>query len=412
MESMKNMHPPRLVRRQFLKSLVAGAAGLGLAGLKGLSVLGGPDGPVSPTYLPLVVNSAPSTARPGSVIHIHTSSATNWDFAASHYYGRTQASGVVGVNQSVVDAMVDRGVTELLDLPLSAVAEAWFRLTPDYSPGRWIAIKINLNNSADCASTTPAVDAIAQPVNAVVRGLVLRGVRQQDILLYDAVRNFPDRLFNELAYPDVQIHDKGCRGHTTTWNSSDAHATVHFNPPSGSLPTVRLSDTLINARYLINMPIMKGHVLAGVTLGFKNHFGSTNNPSGMHSYVDTNYSDIEAYNALVDLNSNPHIRDKTILTIGDGIYASRQVQNSAPEPWVTFNSQPPCSLFFATDRVAIDCVMHDLLKAERDSAQPAVSNNYLRLAEAAGLGIFESGDPWQTPYGSGYTRLDYRRIEI
>jgi uncharacterized protein (DUF362 family) len=305
-------------------------------------------------------------------------------------------------------------VTELLGLPLSAVAEAWQRLTPESAPGRSVAIKVNLNN-ADwaCASTGPSVDAIAQPINAVIRGLVQRGVSVQDIFVYDAARYFPKRLYNELTYPEVKIISVGGCGHTApTWTSSDPNAIVQFNPPSGSRPTVRLCDALVNASYLINMPIMKGHVLAGVTLGFKNHFGSTNNPSGMHSYVRTDYQYIEAYNALVDLNSNPHIRDKTVLTIGDGIYASRQLQDGVPERWSTFGNLLPCSLFFATDRVAIDCVMHDLLKAERGSAQPAVSNSYLRLAEAAGLGVYESGDPWRTPCGSGYARINYQRIEL
>jgi len=47
----------------------------------------------------------------------------------------------------------DQGVTALLGLPGSAVAEAWRRLTPDYSAGRRIAIKINLNNSFECDTT-------------------------------------------------------------------------------------------------------------------------------------------------------------------------------------------------------------------------------------------------------------------
>lgn len=32
---------------------------------------------------------------------------------------------------------------------------------------------------------------------------------------------------------------------------------------------------------------------------------------------------------------------------------------------VTFGNKPPNSLFFATDPVAIDCVMYDFLDAER-----------------------------------------------
>lgn len=410
---MKNTPRTRLVRRQFLKSMFAAAASLGLARLDALSALSQEGEPPFPVYLPLVGNDPVITSRPAWVVHVHDPAATNWDFNTSHYYGRTQAPGVVGVNQSVVNAMVDRGVTELLGLPSSEVSEAWWRLTPDYKFGVSIAIKINLNNSFSCSSATTAIDAIAQPVNAVVRGLMLRGVREQDIVVYDAIRYFPTRIFNQLVYQNIQIHDdQGCRGHKTTWASGDANATISFHPPSGSLPEVRLSDSLIQATYLINMPIMKGHPIAGVTLGFKNHFGSTNNPSGMHSYVGTSYDQIDQYDALVDLYSNPHIRDKTVITIADGIYGSREYQNTPPQRWATFNNQSPCSLFFATDPVAIDCVMHDLLKAERGASQPATSNSYMRLAETAGLGIYESGDPWQTPYGSGYTKLVYKRIEL
>jgi len=408
MKRTKHFH---LNRRQFLKTLLGVAAGLGLARLRSSPAVTQED-PLAKAYLPLVAHFLPPTMLHGRVVHVHAPSATNWDFDSAQYYGRTQAPGVVGVSQIVVDTMVDQGVTRLLGLQASAVAEAWRLLTPDYTPGTSIAIKINLNNSPNCSSATSAIDAIAQPVNAVVRGLILRGVREQDIVIYDAIRRFPDRIYNELAYKGVQIHDAGCRGHATTWTSSDANATVRFFPPSGSQPNVRLSDSLINAAYLINMPIMKAHPLAGVTLGFKNHFGSTNNPSGMHNYVSTSYANIAQYNALVDLYSNPHIRDKTVLTIGDGIYGSRENVNSPPQRWTTFNNQSPCSLFFATDPVAIDCVMHDLLKAERGSAQPVTSNYYLPLAESAGLGVFESGDPWQTPHGSGYAKLIYKKIEI
>jgi hypothetical protein len=128
--------------------------------------------------------------------------------------------------------------------------------------------------------------------------------------------------------------------------------------------------------------------------------------------VDTGYAQINQYDALVDLNNNPHIRDKTVLVLGDGIYGSRQYQDTPPERWSTFGNASPCSLFFATDPVAIDCVLHDLLKAERVTTQPATSNAYLRLAESAGLGVYEAGNPWQTPYGSGYTKINYLRYDM
>lgn len=409
------MRKPHISRRQFLKSLGMAAASLGIARLWSSRYARAQEQIPHPLYLPLLVHTSLKAALRGKVIHLHASRAANWNFNSALYYGKTQSAGVLGVDQEVVDAMVDRGVTGLLGLPGDAVAQAWARLIPDYAPGKVVAIKINLNNSdqATCASGTSAIDAIAQPVNAVVRGLRLIGVRDQDILVYDAIRSFPNRLYKELVYKGIQIHDySGCRGNPSTWNSDDADSKVKFVPPGGGIPSVKLCDSLVNASYLINMPILKGHPLAGVTLGFKNHFGSTNNPSGMHTYVSTSYAQIDRYNSLVDLFSNPHICGKTVLTIGDGIYGSRMYQNTPPQPWNTFDGQSPCSLFFAVDPVAIDCVMHDLLKAERGSSLPVSSNTYLKLAEKAGLGVFESGDPWQLPYGSGYARIVYQRIEL
>lgn len=404
-----------LSRREFIKALLASASGLGLVPLATAFARRMHEEDIFGTFLPIVITGSTGAAYRGKVVHIHASSVTNWDFNVAHYYGRTQASGVVGVDQAVVDTMVDRGITELLGLPINAVAEAWRQLLSGYTAGKMVAIKVNFNNSpqSTCGTNTALLDAIAQPVNAVVRGLKLCGVRDQDILVYDAIRSVSDRFFIEISNKDIRFHDySGCHGYPVTWDSNDPHAEVHYTPPGVAPFTIRLNDSLINATYLINMPIMKGHTLAGVSLGFKNHFGSTLRPNDMHGYVSTSYNNIAQYNALIDLYTNPHICGKTVLTIGDGIYGSREYQSSAPTRWATFGNQAPCSLFFATDPVAIDCVMHDLLKAERGSMQPSTSNSYLRLATQAELGVFESGDPWQTPYGSGYAKIIYRRVEV
>lgn len=401
-----------LNRRQFLKVTLATLAGMAISTQKN-AYHGFAQNGTHPVHLPMLLKSSGAVDLRGRVVHLYAPGVTNWDFNSSHYYGRTQASGVLGVSQPVIDAMVDRGVTALLGLQPGAVIEAWRRLTPDYTSGDKIAIKVNLNNSFSCSSTVAAIDAIAQPINAIVRGLLLRGVREQDIICYDAIRSFPARLYNELENHNILLYDSsGCQGYSTTFTSSDPYASVQFNPPSGSLPSVRINDMLIQAKYLINLPIMKGHPIAGVTLGFKNHFGSTNNPSGMHNFVSTSYPQINQYDALVDLNANAHIRNKTVLVLADGIYGSRQLQDTPPERWSTFSNASPCSLFFSVDPVAIDCVMHDLLKAERGATQPESSNSYLRLAENAGLGMYEAGNPWQAPYGSGYTKLTYLRYQI
>ena len=399
-------------RREFIKLVGIGLASLGVPRLGHSPAAAAVEGKLQPIFLPLVLNNDNQIRMPGRVVHVHAPAVTNWGFNANEYYGSTKTAEKTGVDQALVNSMVDVGVTSLLGLPVNAVAQAWKLLLPGYVHGSRVALKINLNNSGNCSSSTTAIDAIAQPINAVVSGLIQAGVRAQDICVYDAIRYFPDRLYEQLVFKTVNIHDMGCRGTVTTWLSSDPTSIIKFAPPDGEPPLVKLCDTLINADYLINMPILKAHSWSGVTLGFKNHFGSTNNPGGMHAHISTSYVDINTYNGLVDLFSNPHIRNKTCITIGDAIYGSRGDLASPPQPWTTFQNRSPCSLFFATDPVAVDCVMHDLLKAERGIFQSGNSNVYLKLAGDRGLGIFEQGDPWKMPYSSGYSLIDYRRIQL
>ena len=143
---------------------------------------------------------------------------------------------------------------------------------------------------------------------------------------------------------------------------------IHFNVPSGK-PAISdrpICNVLVDADYLINMPIMKKHGSAGVTLGFKNHFGSFEHCDYVHWSValdNGNYT--PDYNGLVDIYNNPHIKDKTVLTVGDALYAARfNNYDEVPSPWPSFDDQSPNSLFFSIDPVAIDSVMVDFLNEE------------------------------------------------
>jgi hypothetical protein len=108
----------------------------------------------------------------------------------------------------------------------------------------------------------------------------------------------------------------------------------------------------------------------------------------------------------VDIYNNTHIRDKTILTVGDALYAARiNNYNEIPSPWPSFGNQSPNSLFFSTDPVAIDSVMVDFLHEE--GGVPDGSDDYLVLAAASGLGVFERWDD-----SHQYQDIDYQYIEI
>jgi uncharacterized protein (DUF362 family) len=178
-------------------------------------------------------------------------------------------------------------------------------------------------------------------------------------------------------------------------------------PPEREISDRPICKALVQAAYLINMPIMKKHGMAGVTLGFKNHFGSIDGCDLVHWSVDLgdgNY--LSTYNGLIDIYNNTHFKNKTVLTIGDGLYGAR-IDNwsEVPSPWPTFGNHSPNSLFFSRDPVAVDCVMYDFLDDE--GGVPAGSDDYLKLAAASGFGTFEH---WDTSHQ--YHTIDYRRIEV
>jgi hypothetical protein len=381
----------KLSRRQFLSSAAAAGAALAL------------DRRLPHPTLAQRPTSARVAIPPHRVVHTHCDDATYWDYATG-WYGDY-------VNQTIVDEMTDRGVMTLTNT--TTRADAWSALIPAYAAGQKIAIKINLNN-ADCGDSDQVIDALPQPINSVIRGLKEIGVSESNIWVYDVTNGWhngemPERLVNKVTtfYPDVQFHSNESSCSTALGYS--ATEKIHFNVPSGK-PAISdrpICNALANATYLINMPIMKKHGMAGVTLAFKNHFGSFEHCDYAHWSVDLGDGEyVSTYNGLVDIYNNPHFKNKTILTIGDGLYGARiNNYDEVPSPWPTFGDKSPNSLFFSIDPVAIDCVMYDFLDAE--DGVPAGSDDYLKLANASGLGAFEHWDGTHQ-----YSTIDYQRIEV
>lgn len=352
-------------------------------------------------YLPAVmVDHPPPIYR---VVHVHADTATHWEGEDAYWEH---------VDQAVVDNMVGQGLMRLVGE--GSVADAWRAILPDYQPGQKIAIKVNFNNTLYCDSTVPVIDALIHPVNAIVSGLEQIGVARADVCVYDAIRALPDR-FADAGLTGVSYFDGSyvaiCRNEAT-FNLSTPESMVTFYPPPGHwIPEQHVTEVLMNATYLINVPIMKGgHDLAGVTLGFKNHLGTINHPGSLHTRIDVKNKPPEYrsdYNPLVDLMRSPLIGGKTVLTVGDGLFAAR-VYNQRPELWTTFGGKLPNSLFLSRDPVAVDCVMYDFLAVELGASMPTEANRYLYLAAQAGLGVYESVNP----HTASYRSIDYRRVEL
>ena len=76
---------------------------------------------------------------------------------------------------------------------------------------------------------------------------------------------------------------------------------------NAEVPTAYLAQPVTEAKYMINMALLRAHGMAGVTLGAKNHFGSVYIPDGggwtprsLHNFA-MRTSPMGSYNVLVDL---------------------------------------------------------------------------------------------------------------
>lgn len=381
-----------MTRRRFVAR--AGAAALGL----GLEASLSPQSTAKlehTVFLPLAARTFPR------VVRVHSTTAAHWDYSTGWFGDH--------VDQAAVDAMMAAGLCALTGA--ANAADAWKQLLPQYQPGQKIAVKVNFNNSrTPCVYTANCIDALIEPVNALISTLAARGVSPEDVYVYDAKRVIPDAFYNRRRF--VQSHYlgfvTGCSGELVSY-SKTADLLVRFTHPNLAAPRY-LTDLLRDATYVINMPIIKKHSANPLTLGFKNHFGSLDNlggatPDNPHLYIQpTEYYRADTH-PVVDIYAHPYVCQKTVLTVGDALFGARSV-GASPQPWATFGGHSPASLLFSRDPVAADCVMADLLNAEWPF--PDHGYDYLRLANQRGLGLYEKGDPWH----AGYRHIDYQVIEL
>ena len=131
----------------------------------------------------------------------------------------------------------------------------------------------------------------------------------------------------------------------------------------------------------INVPMLKDHDIAGVTIGLKNWFGAIHNPSKYH------FDNL--HDAVADVNAIPQIRRQTRLTICD---ATRVVYEGGPGFKPQFCERLG-GLLVSRDPVALDAAgaakIEEMraahkLKSLRDAGREPKA---IALAAAKGLGV-------------------------
>ncbi len=256
----------------------------------------------------------------------------------------------------VIQTMMRRGMTELTGAPEWQAAWKLF-----FEPGDVVGIKVNPVGN-------PHVISDASVVREIITGLEAAGVKRKDIVVYDRYHDqflqcgfdkwLPEGVRTSSAAPQYDNVQQDLLGTTSpTVNGYDAD---HYLDMALVHPGQDVRNEVFRRSYaakfitkevnkLVNLPVLKDHQSAGVTLALKNlSHGLVNNVSRSHSTKSLNACGafIPAVVAL------PVIRNKSVLHILDGI---KGVYHGGPgaKPQFVWEQK---AMFFATDPVALDHV--------------------------------------------------------
>jgi hypothetical protein len=295
-------------------------------------------------------------------------------------------------NQDIVSQMLSDGLQEMTGTTSDAAAwDAIFhyynsthgRGDVGYTAGEKIVIKTNLNGLGNKWGVDPNknINTAPQLCYAILDQLInVAGVAQADIGIGDPSHNgdYDAIMMNKCrtAFPNVKYWGDAS-GQVATPASSENVLFSSDGEISDPLP-----QCYLDATYMVNLPVLKKHHRAGITLCAKNHFGSTAPYTGgaweWHPYLPCpNATGVAEngkygeYRCLVDIMGHEDLGGKTILYLVDGIWGSVNWGHPPVKYRMTpFNDDWPNSLFLSQDPVAIESVGFDFLYYEFDENHP------------------------------------------
>jgi uncharacterized protein (DUF362 family) len=214
-----------------------------------------------------------------------------------------------------------------------------------------------------------------QIVHAMLGQLInVAGVPQESIFVGDTMRNlYQDEYLKYYAgFPKVNYLSSF--GNTFgRMKSAESASDLIFYSDKKSVMSEAGSDKLYaimeETEYLINLPAMKGHSLAGITLCAKNHFGTHVRPRASHLHpglnTDSSRKGFGYYRVLVDIMGNRYTGEKNLFYILDALWSGSD-WNGLPVKFLMppFNNHWSSSLMLSFDPVAIESVAIDFLRTE------------------------------------------------
>ena len=213
-----------------------------------------------------------------------------------------------------------------------------------------------------------------QIVEAIINGVKSTGVRESNIIIFE-------RFNRELENAGFNIR-RGSNGFRC-FGTDDLPSGGYDSEPliMGSIGSCfsKIASSLCTA--IVNVPVLKDHDLAGVSIGMKNFFGIIHNPNKYHD------SNCNPY--VADLNSHPFIKDKLRLIVCDALKAQYHGGPAFKPQW-TWDFQ---GMLIGTDPVALDSVGAQIIEKKRREMnmsslkEAGREPKYIQTAARLGLGV-------------------------
>lgn len=263
------------------------------------------------------------------------------------------------VNKEALKKMLDRALTEFYGVndPVDAWKKAFKRTDK-------VAIKVN-TLAAWYAIWSSPFKAVTHPelAYAIADGIISAGVKPGNIVIYDrntSARKGESR--EELSKSGYKLSNDP---NNVRVQNGGEYGPVH--KLSNGLE-VNFLKYLEEADKIVNAPILKAHHIMGYSFALKNHLGSYKDAATEASASGTSIPAGAAGSMHGDagipgvaaLNSDPVIKNKTALIIGDMLRVQCRSLFSDPE-----GSWPYDGIIIGDDPVAVDAVALDILTKKR-----------------------------------------------
>jgi uncharacterized protein (DUF362 family) len=333
---------------------------------------------------------------------VHSKAATTKPGMPGPYPGRVIAvehPGCItsGVYQAEpVRKMMEKGMTALTGAP--AWTDAWRTF---FEKGDVVGIKVCPVGGAKLCSD-------ATVLHAVLDGLKEAGVPAGDVIVFNRYRQETLDAGIDKWVPKGVRMAFASEAYNNTQLDMQGYDPDHFMEMALIKPGENLNDPHYRRSYvcrvvtrqinkLINLPVLKHHQSAGVTIALKNmSHGMVNNVNRSHLTPTNNACGI----FIPSVVSLPIIREKAVLHICDAVKASYHGGPGARPQYVWEHK----TMYFATDPVALDTTglkaidaqraqvgmaSVALSKPDRDSHYFNCQVEHIEIAGSLGLGVFD-----------------------